>query len=144
MEPDFAAGIGNHHDTAMVEAHIRAKLAGLSEAFASNDVEAYLAGFHEEATFQFHYSPRLVDGRDEYRRLWREWEQNDGFRILRSVTSDLTIRISSSVCVVVQSLDMTYAVGDRVIPSAERQTLVFAQDAGWLAIHEHNSPRPEA
>ena len=56
------------------------------QVFGRHDTAAYFDCFAPDATFIFHTSPARLASRDEYQRLWRQWEDQDDFRV-RSCTS---------------------------------------------------------
>ena len=46
----------------------------LVQAFGQHDTAAYFGCFAPDATFIFHTTAARLASRDEYERLWRQWE----------------------------------------------------------------------
>jgi ketosteroid isomerase-like protein len=115
----------------------------LVQAFGRHDTTAYFDCFAPDATFIFHTSPARLASRDEYQRLWRQWEQQDDFRVqsctsARPVVQDLgdAAVFSHDVATVIRTRAGEQTVG-------ERETIVFRRDGDrWTAVHEHLSPCP--
>jgi hypothetical protein len=53
----------------------------LIDAFGRHDRADYFAAFAPPASFVFHHVARELLSRDAYQRLWRTWEQEDGFAL---------------------------------------------------------------
>ena len=118
----------------------------LVAAFGSHDAEAYFDFFADDATFIFYTHPEILTSRQEWERLWAQWERELGFTVHSCESRDAEVQmIGSDVAVfrhiVVSSIEME-GVLDTV---RERETIVF-QRVGlrWLAIHEHLSPAEES
>lgn len=126
------------------EDEVRDAAAALVTAFGSGQVNEYFAHFAPEATFVFHAEPERLHSRDAYRELWRQWEREDGFRVLacRSIAPTVTM-LGADSAVFVHDVDTRVAARDGEEDLTERETIVFARRAGrWLAVHEHLSVRP--
>jgi SnoaL-like domain len=54
----------------------------LVQAFGRHDTAAYFGCFAPDATFIFHTTAGRLASRAEYRRLRRQWEDDDEFRVL--------------------------------------------------------------
>jgi ketosteroid isomerase-like protein len=116
----------------------------LVAAFGRHDTAAYFGCFAPDATFVFYTTAERLGSRAEYERLWRQWEDADGFRVLSCESARQSLQDLGEVGV------FTHDVITRVRTSAgeevvrERETIVFRQAGGrWLAVHEHLSPQPE-
>ena len=116
----------------------------LVSAFAGGRVEDYFACFAADATFVFHTTPDRLESLDAYRRLWREWEREDGFRVVSCTSSNpLVTQLGEDVAVFAHDVATTVSTSAGVQSLRERETIVFARRAGdWLAVHEHLSPAP--
>ena len=116
----------------------------LVAAFAAGRVEDYFASFAADATFVFHTTPDRLESRDAYRRLWREWEQEDDFRVVSCTSSNpLVTQLGDEVAVFVHDVATTVSTSAGVESLRERETIVFARRAGeWVGVHEHLSPAP--
>jgi ketosteroid isomerase-like protein len=58
----------------------------LVQAFGRHDTAAYFDCFAPDATFIFHTSAARLTSREEYQRLWRQWEHQDDFRVQYPLT----------------------------------------------------------
>jgi ketosteroid isomerase-like protein len=118
----------------------------LVAAFGAGRVEDYFACFAPDATFVFYTTPERLESRDAYRELWRRWETEDGFRVVSCTSSNpLITPLGEDVAVFVHDVATTVATHEGEESLSERETIVFARrDDGWLAVHEHLSPSPEA
>ena len=114
-------------------------------AFGSNDVGAYFATFHPDATFVFYNVPESLGSLAAYRGERERWQREDGFRIVSCRSTRQEIQVVGDVGI------FTHAVVTRVSTHSgeetlhERETIVFARqdDGTWLGVHEHLSPYPE-
>src|SRR5580704_6005625 len=82
--------------------------------------------------------------RDEYQQLWRQWEQQDDFRVQSCTSTQPLVQDLGDAAVF--SHDVTTVIRTRAGEQAvsERETIVFRRDGDrWAAVHEHLSPRPE-
>jgi ketosteroid isomerase-like protein len=114
----------------------------LVQAFGRHDAEAYFGCFAPDATFTFYSTPARLASRDEYRRLWRQWEQQDEFRVLSCSSAQPTVQDLGDTGIF--SHDVTTVIRTRGGEETlrERETIVFQRDgARWAAVHEHLSPR---
>lgn len=66
---------------------VRAAADALVAAFAEGRLEDYFGDFAPDATFVFHTTPQRLDSTAEYRALWQQWVEQDGFRILGCTSS---------------------------------------------------------
>jgi ketosteroid isomerase-like protein len=116
----------------------------LVTAFAEGRLEDYFACFAADATFVFHTTPDRLESRDAYRRLWREWEQEDDFRVVSCTSSNpLVTPLGEEVAVFVHDVATTVSTSAGVESLRERETIVFARREGeWVGVHEHLSPVP--
>jgi ketosteroid isomerase-like protein len=115
----------------------------LVEAFGRHDTDAYFASFAPEATFIFYTTSDRLACREDYQRLWREWELQDGFRVLSCASARQLVQDLGAVAVF--SHEVTTVVrtqaGEQTL--LERETIVFRRDGEhWTAVHEHLSPQP--
>jgi ketosteroid isomerase-like protein len=116
----------------------------LVRAFGEHDTAGYFGCFAPDATFIFYTTAGRLTSREQYQRLWQQWEEQDGFRVLscRSVRPSVqmlgdTAVFTHEVATVVRS-----ALGEQTLH--ERETIVFRREgARWIAVHEHLSPQPE-
>jgi ketosteroid isomerase-like protein len=117
----------------------------LISAFGRHDKAAYFSHFAPEATFIFYNVEQPLGSRAAYENLWSAWEAEHGFRVRSCTSSNVSIQIHGQVGIFTH--DVLTEIEDRTGMSelAERETIVFHHaDAGWLAVHEHLSPRPVA
>lgn len=122
----------------MSEVEVLAAAANLVERFGAFDREGYFACFAEDASFIFYNSPHRLTSRMEYEALWDDWVR-EGWRVTSCTSSDqLVQRVSSDVAVFTHNVATTFAGEDEV--HHERETIVFARNVEWRAIHEHLSP----
>ena len=116
----------------------------LVQAFGRHDTTAYFDCFAPDATFIFHTSPARLASRDEYQRLWRQWENEDDFRVQSCTSAQPVVQDLGDAAVF--SHDVTTVIRTRAGEQAvsERETIVFRRDGDrWTAVHEHLSPHPE-
>lgn len=123
---------------------VKTAAAALVAAFGSGDVERYFSCFAEDATFVFHTTDRVLGSREEYRREWRRWEDEDGFRVLSCDSSDQRVQEFGDVAVFVHRVRTRVRVNAGEETLCERETIVFRRHSGggWIAVHEHLSPDP--
>jgi ketosteroid isomerase-like protein len=115
----------------------------LVQAFGRHDTEAYFSCFAPDATFIFHTTATRLASRDEYQRLWRQWEQQDEFRVLSCASAQPVVQDLGDTSVF--SHDVTTVIRTRAGEETlrERETIVFLRgDDRWAAVHEHLSPHP--
>ncbi|MEU2338058.1 nuclear transport factor 2 family protein [Streptomyces sp. NPDC013172] len=130
----------NDHEAALAAAD------ALIAAFAEGRTDDYFDAFSADASFVFHTTDRRLDSTEEYRGLWREWSEEDGFRVLACDSKDRRLQLFGDTAV------FTHSVTTRVSTRAgeetlrERETIVLrrTRDGGWHAVHEHLSPDPAA
>ena len=126
------------------EAAVRRAAADLVAAFGAHATAAYFAAFAPEATFVFHTTPERLPDRASYERLWRRWEREDGFRVHGCESSDAMVQLLGDAAVFVHDVTTDLELGGARETVRERETIVFERrGSGWLAVHEHLSPRPD-
>jgi ketosteroid isomerase-like protein len=131
-------------DAAADEGAVRQAAAHLVAAFGSHDTAAYFAAFAPDATFVFHTTPERLPDRATYERLWRRWEQEDGFRVHGCESRDAVVQVLGGVAVFVHDVTTDVELGGDRATVRERETIVFERrGSAWLAVHEHLSPRPD-
>jgi hypothetical protein len=115
----------------------------LVAAFGRHDKAGYFEHFVPEATFTFYNVDQPLGSRAAYEQLWSKWEVEDGFRVRSCTSTNASIQVHGEVAIFTH--DVLTLTEDRAGTSRlrERETIVFRRtDAGWLAVHEHLSPRP--
>jgi ketosteroid isomerase-like protein len=118
--------------------------AELVAAFGAHDTAAYFAAFAPEATFVFHTTPERLPDRGAYERLWRRWEQEDGFHVHGCESRDAAVQLLGDAAVFVHDVTTDLELGGARETVRERETIVFERrGSSWLAVHEHLSPRPD-
>ncbi|MFF2365348.1 YybH family protein [Streptomyces sp. NPDC058122] len=125
---------------------IRAAADALVAAFAEGRLDDYFGAFAPEATFVFHTTPQRLNSRAEYRALWRQWVEQDGFRIVGCTSSAQLIQPFGDTAVFSHDVETRVATNAGEETVHERESIVFArsEDGAWLAVHEHLSPRTAA
>ncbi|MFF3446336.1 YybH family protein [Streptomyces sp. NPDC002667] len=118
----------------------------LVAAFAEGRLDDYFGAFAPEATFVFHTTPRRLGSTAEYRALWQEWVEQDGFRVLGCTSSARLVQPYGDTAVFSHDVETLVATNAGEETVHERETIVFArsEDGAWLAVHEHLSPRTTA
>jgi ketosteroid isomerase-like protein len=115
----------------------------LVQAFGQHDTAAYFGCFSPDATFIFHTSAARLTSRAEYQQLWRQWEDEDEFRVLACASAQPVVQDLGDAAVF--SHDVTTVIRTRAGRETltERETIVFRREGHrWAAVHEHLSPRP--
>jgi ketosteroid isomerase-like protein len=123
------------------EAEVRAAVTALMQAFGAGDSEAYFDCFAEDATFLFHTEPSRLESLEEYRLLWRGW-QDSGWRVVECESTAQSIQLAGTGAVFSHDVrTMVDADGTRDVLH-ERESIIFSRfpDGRVLAIHEHLSP----
>ncbi|RDH79987.1 DUF4440 domain-containing protein [Mycolicibacterium moriokaense] len=129
------------------EAAVLAAADSLIAAFGRHDVETYFAAFHPDASFVFYNHPQRLESVAEYRALWRQWENDSGFRVQHCHSSNRRVDVYETSAVFTHDVGTTVTnIDENSTPAqtetAERETIVFARfDGRWLAVHEHLSAR---
>ncbi|MEV6192934.1 nuclear transport factor 2 family protein [Streptomyces sp. NPDC051920] len=125
---------------------IRAAADALVAAFAEGRLDDYFGVFAPDATFVFHTTPQRLESTAEYRALWQQWVEQDGFRILGCTSSAQLIQPFGDTAVFSHDVETQVATNAGEETVHERETIVFArsEDGAWLAVHEHLSPRTAA
>jgi ketosteroid isomerase-like protein len=133
--PDGAGGA--RHDSQ----NVARAVASLVAAFGRHDKAAYFSHFAPDATFVFYNVDHVLGSRDDYERLWSEWEQADGFRIRSCSSANGRTRVFGDIAVVTHDVFTTTESRSGTTNLAERETIVLRRDGTrWLAVHEHLSP----
>jgi ketosteroid isomerase-like protein len=115
----------------------------LVRAFGGHDTAGYFGCFAPDATFIFYTTADRLTSREQYRRLWQQWEDEDGFRVIscRSVRPYVQMLGDTAVFTHEVTTVVRTAPGEQTL--RERETIVFRREAGrWVAVHEHLSPLP--
>ena len=125
---------------------LRVAAAGLVAAFGDGRLDDYFACFAPDATFVFYTHPDRLMSVDAYRALWDRWVSEDGFRVVSCDTDATNVQMFGDVGILTHSVQTTVATNDGEETLHERETIVMARqpDGGWLGVHEHLSPMPEA
>lgn len=126
------------------EAEVLATAADLVRAFGEHRVDDYFSFFAPDATFVFHHVPDRLDSRAAYEALWRQWEDEDGFRVLSCTSTNAAVQVLGDVAVFRHDVHTVARLGGAEDPVDERETIVFARrDGRWVAVHEHLSPQAD-
>jgi ketosteroid isomerase-like protein len=123
---------------------VRAAVDAIVSAFGEGRTDDYFASFDPECTFVFYTTPRRLESVDEYRRLWDEWIERDGFQVLSCSTSDTRVQRCDDVAIVTHSVRTRVRTHAGEEDLAERETIVLRRgpDGRWRGVHEHLSPDP--
>ncbi|MET1087896.1 MAG: nuclear transport factor 2 family protein [Arthrobacter sp.] len=125
----------------LCEADVQAAATTVIDAFAAADFEAYFECFAEDATFVFHSEPSRIESLEEYRKLWRGW-QEAGWRVIECHSSGQAIQVAGTGAVFSHDVRTVVEVAGVRDVLHERESIIFSRtpDGGILAIHEHLSP----
>ncbi|MFC8228584.1 YybH family protein [Streptomyces sp. NPDC057287] len=125
---------------------VRAAADALVAAFAESRLDDYFGAFAPDATFVFHTTPRRLGSTAEYRALWQEWVDRDGFRVLACTSSNPLVQPFGDTAVFSHDVETRVATNAGEETVEEQETIVFARadDGGWTAVHEHLSARTTA
>ncbi|MCX5414337.1 nuclear transport factor 2 family protein [Streptomyces sp. NBC_00059] len=125
---------------------VREAADALVAAFAEGRVDDYFGAFAPDAAFVFHTTPQRLGSTAEYRALWQQWEEQDGFRILGCASSAQLIQPFGDTAVFSHDVETRVATHAGEETVHERETIVFARaaDGRWSAVHEHLSARTTA
>jgi ketosteroid isomerase-like protein len=116
----------------------------LIRAFGEHDTDGYFGCFAPDATFIFYTTAGRLDSRDQYRRLWQQWEDEDGFRVLSCRSVRPSVQVLGDTAVFTHEVTTVVRSGPGQQTLQERETIVFRREAPrWVAVHEHLSPQPE-
>ncbi len=100
----------------------------LIQAFGRHDTAAYFDCFAPDATFIFYTTAARLASRAEYQRLWRQWEDEDEFRVLSCASAQPVVQDLGDAGVF--SHDVTTVIrtrpGEQTL--TERETIVFRRD----------------
>jgi len=125
-----------------IERQVLSAAAVLVEYFSSGELEQYFNAFAPQATFIFYTHPQRLMSRDEYKRCWKKWEQEAGFRVLSCQSSNQTVQMLGDTALFMHNVVTHIHTndGDQVVN--ERESILFRidPDGRWLAWHEHLSP----
>jgi ketosteroid isomerase-like protein len=125
---------------------VRSAADALVAAFAEGRLDDYFGAFAPDATFVFHTTPQRLGSTAEYRALWQQWVEEDGFRVLGCTSSAQLVQPFGDTAVFSHDVETRVATNAGEETVHERETIVFARsaDGTWLAVHEHLSPRTAA
>jgi ketosteroid isomerase-like protein len=123
------------------ETQVLAAADALIDAFARHERDAYFAAFAPDASFVFHHVSEPLPTRAAYEALWRQWEREDGFRVLGCESRARSVQCVGNVALFVHNVRTRVATHAGSETLDERETIAFAKrDGQWLAVHEHLSP----
>jgi len=115
----------------------------LVRAFGEHDTAGYFGRFAPDATFIFYTTADRLASREQYQRLWRQWEEQDGFRVLSCRSSRPSVQMLGDAAVFTHDVTTIVRTSGAEQTLHERETIVFRREAaGWIAVHEHLSPQP--
>jgi ketosteroid isomerase-like protein len=115
----------------------------LVRAFGQHDTAAYFGCFDPAATFIFYTTATRLASRQEYQRLWQQWEREDEFAVQSCRSAQPVVQVLGDVAVFSHDVTTVVATRDGEQTVRERETIVFQRDGDrWLAVHEHLSPHP--
>jgi SnoaL-like domain len=125
-----------------IEQQVMLAADALIDAFGRHDRDAYFTAFAPQASFVFHHVAQALPSRDAYERLWRTWEQEEGFCVLACESQDRNVQcLNDDTAIFTHSVRTTVATRDGNEVLDERESIVFARTGRrWLAVHEHLSP----
>ncbi|MFC9947194.1 YybH family protein [Streptomyces pratensis] len=125
---------------------VRGAANALVAAFAEGRLDDYFGSFAPDATFVFHTTPRRLGSTEEYRALWQQWVEQDGFRVLGCTSSAQLIQQFGDTAVLSHDVETRVATHAGEETLHERETIVFSRDGDdrWTAVHEHLSARTAA
>lgn len=126
-----------------VEREVLEAAASLVDSFAAHDRERYFAAFAPDATFVFYTMRETLPSREAWEAEWRRMERDDGFRVVRCISTEQQVTVAGDAAVFVHRVGTRAELSGAVVDSDERETIVFRRhDGRWLAIHEHLSAVP--
>jgi ketosteroid isomerase-like protein len=115
----------------------------LVRAFGEHDTAGYFGCFAPDATFIFYTTADRLTSREQYQRLWRQWEEQDGFRVLSCRSVRPSVQLLGDAAVFTHEVTTVVGGTDGEQTLHERETIVFRREASrWVAVHEHLSPQP--
>jgi ketosteroid isomerase-like protein len=116
----------------------------LVRAFGEHDTAGYFGCFAPDATFIFYTTADRLTSREQYQRLWRQWEEQDGLRVLSCRSVRPSVQMLGDAAVFTHEVTTVVRGTDGEQTLRERETIVFRREASrWVAVHEHLSPQPE-
>jgi ketosteroid isomerase-like protein len=120
-----------------MHAEIERAAVALVDAYRRNDEAAYFGFFAPDATFVFHTYPRVIEGAESYRSIWRQWIA-DGWKVLDCVSEDRRIKAIGDTAILVHRVRTRALTAGEEAVFEEVETIVFRRDGQrWLAVHEH-------
>lgn len=133
--------MSNTHTT--IEQAVLAAAGSLVTAFSRHDTQAYFDAFAPDASFIFHTHATVLATRAAYEQLWRDWEEDLGFRVVSCTSCDPVVQVLGEVAVFHHRAQTVLSTHDGETTLDERETIVFQRNAHghWLAVHEHLSPQ---
>ena len=123
------------------EADVQAAATKVIDAFAAADFDAYFECFAEDATFLFHSEPSRIESLEDYRNLWRSW-QDSGWRVMECRSSGQAVQLAGTGAVFSHDVRTVVEVAGARDVLRERESIIFSRtvDGRILAMHEHLSP----
>jgi ketosteroid isomerase-like protein len=118
-------------------------VATIVSAFGDGRLDDYFAGFHPDCSFVFYTCERRLDSVADYRALWDRWVAEDGFEVRSCRSRDARVQVWGDAAVVTHDVETRVQSRSSEDVLHERETIVFVRRAGggWLAVHEHLSPK---
>jgi ketosteroid isomerase-like protein len=133
---------GSSPDTGAVES-VLAAARNLVRVFGEHDTAGYFGCFAPDATFIFYTTAGRLTSREQYQRLWRQWEEQDGFRVISCRSDRPAVQLLGDAAVFAHDVTTVVSLSGTEQTLHERETIVFRREAGgWIAVHEHLSPQP--
>lgn len=125
----------------LTEVEVASAAKVLIDAFAAGDTDTYFKCFGADATFLFYTEHARLDSLEEYRTLWRGW-QDSGWRVVACESSKQSIQLAGTGAVFSHNVRTSVDVAGTRDVLHERETIIFSRfsDGRVLAIHEHLSP----
>ena len=115
----------------------------LVDAFAASDATSYFAHFHPDATFLFHDTPGRIESRAAYEQMWREWERDNGFRVVACESTNQRVQEYGDTAVFTHDVHTVREIDGAEDEVFERETIVLRREGeAWTCVHEHLSPDP--
>lgn len=89
---------------------------------------------------------RPLSSRPDYKQLWVDWQLYLDFRVLECRSSNQAVATYGDVAVFTHDGRTRTSTSEGEETLLERETIVLRRtpDGGWLAVHEHPSPMPDA
>lgn len=113
------------------------------EKFGKHRTAEYFAGFSEDATFIFYYTPEFLGSRAAYEALWRQWELENGFKVISCASTNQNVQLRGDIAIFCHDVETLVEFDGITETRLERETIVMEnQPGGWICIHEHLSAMP--